>query len=339
MAETDAMEDALRREARTFRLLADGRSHGLGEVAEAAGCTPEAARECLRQLEDMGLQLELRPASVRLGLPVTPLDGGAIRRRLQPPWRERFSPVEVAFSVDSTNTRLAERAGNALRPQCLLAEHQSAGRGRGGRSWFSPLGCNLYVSVHWPFISGRAPSGCLSIGVAQALAARLHAQGAEVGVKWPNDLYCNGRKLAGILLESRLRDDGGWSVIVGIGLNYRLPPGRVPADIPRAADYLSIVGSAGAADRNTLAAAVIEAVGGACESFQAEGARPIVADWHRWDAFPDQPVLLDGADGPDREGVARGIDSDGCLLVETASGHVAVPAGDVTYRALVDADS
>ena len=122
-------------------------------------------------------------------------------------------------TTDSTNLRLLERAGNEDIDGCALAaEHQSAGRGRRGRQWLSPVACNLYLSVGVR-LTHTAQMQALSLIVGVAIAAALTELGyAGIGIKWPNDLQSAGRKLAGILIESTGATPQGISLVIGIGI-------------------------------------------------------------------------------------------------------------------------
>ncbi|MBA1147757.1 biotin--[acetyl-CoA-carboxylase] ligase [Ectothiorhodospiraceae bacterium WFHF3C12] len=320
-------------EAAIFRSLAD-RVTTVPGLAAALDVGEAEVTAAVARLQEMGLDIRTRGAGLALPDGFTPLDATVIEGLLSAGCSRRSGPVEVVFSTTSTSDRLA--AANAT-GGCLLAEHQSAGRGRTGRVWASPLGANLYLSVKRRFPRGVTPSGCLSLGVGQALAARLVAHGVPARVKWPNDIYVDGHKLAGILIESRVDGGGHWAVVIGVGLNYDLPERFRDGASFRATDYLRSL-SGPAKDRNVLAAGVIEAVDEACESFIAAGAEPIRAAWGAWDAFPNAPVICERDSGPVR-GESRGVDEQGRLLVRVGDELLALSAGEVQYRALENADT
>lgn len=303
-------------------------------LARSLGVSDDDIRDALVALGEKGL--ELRETAQGLALPagLEPLDARRIRQHLEPGRQERLEPLQVAFAVGSTNDELN---GSSAESGTLLAEFQSAGRGRSGRHWVSPLGANLYISVKRRFPPGVKPAGCLSLGVGQAVASRLAELGVVAGVKWPNDIYVSGRKLAGILIDSRVDGEARWRVVIGIGVNYDLPRSVKADPALRATDFLSAVGRQ-SLDRNGLAAVVIGAVDEACQRFLSEGAAAVTAAWPRWDAFPRARVRC-FSDGEPVEGYAEGIDEQGRLLVSVGGGRIAVNAGEVDYQALSDADT
>lgn len=316
-----------------FRLLADGCRYAPGDLERRLGVSPDRLRAAIDALADMGLEIESRHDTVRLTRPVPALAPATIERLLPAGVLERLDGVEVVFSTSSTNEVLSDARHDFA---CLLAEHQRNGRGRAGRSWQSPLGASIYLSVKYTFKPGVPPSGCLSLGVGQALAARLRTMGPAAGVKWPNDIFVRQRKLAGILIESRMTNPGCWAVVVGVGLNYALPEAVRDDPALGATDFRDSGGDP-AVDRNTLAAAAIEAIFEACDEFAQFGPTPIVERWPAWDAFPGATVRFNLSGEREDSGEAVGIDGDGRLLVGTAAGTRALAAGDVSYQVLAHA--
>ena len=239
--------------------------------------------------------------------------------------------VEVVARTGSTNADLLARASDLARPTLLVAEHQSAGRGRAGRSWLSAAGASLTFSLAWKF-SG-APQRLLGLPLAAgvALAEALAAQGVPVQLKWPNDVLKDGAKLAGILIETRSGGgggDGGTWAVIGIGLNLLMPEdvkqriGRPVATAPSLARM----------DRDVLMAALLRALALAMEQFEAAGFAPFCARWDGLHAWRGQPVAIFDAGAVVQQGVAVGVDDSGRLLLDTAGGRVAVLAGDVSLR-------
>ena len=250
--------------------------------------------------------------------------------------------VEVLASTPSTNAELRARVANLQSPLLLVTDIQTAGRGRAGRSWRSAPGDSLCFSLAWRFQGTLARLSGLSLAVGVAVAEALRAQGWPVQLKWPNDLLLEGAKLGGILIETAARasDDGVWAVI-GVGLNVHANAERdaVLGDAVTALSEVARENVAGAAhneidhiDRNLLLASIADTLSVAMHAFDQHGLQPFVPRWHGLHEHQNCAVMLIENGQLLHEGVARGIDDQGCLLLDTAAGRVAITAGDVSLR-------
>jgi BirA family biotin operon repressor/biotin-[acetyl-CoA-carboxylase] ligase len=238
--------------------------------------------------------------------------------------------IEVTASTGSTNADLRQRIDQLRTPVLLAAEEQTAGRGRAGRSWVAAPGDSLCFSLAWPFDGSVARLAGLPLAVGVALADALRAHGHPVTLKWPNDLLLNSAKLGGILVETAAaRNDGQsalWAVI-GIGLN-------VHPNASRDAGVGNEVAALGKdIDRQALLASLADALVAALALFDAQGLAPFVDRWQRWHAYAGLPVVILEQDKVLKQGIPRGIDAQGCLLLETDEGLVPIAAGDVSLRA------
>jgi BirA family biotin operon repressor/biotin-[acetyl-CoA-carboxylase] ligase len=235
-------------------------------------------------------------------------------------------PIAVALSTASTNddARAAASQG-APDGAAFLAEAQSAGRGRGGHTWHSPPAENLYMSL---VVRPRVPAASLApitlavgVAVADVLAARL-GERAIVGVKWPNDVLANGRKIAGVLVEGQLRGAEVSSLIVGLGVNVHAA--SFPPELATRATSLALLGVADR-DRSTLAAELLLAIGAAVRRFEEHRLQGFLAAITRRDALFGQLV-----DVASVRGTAAGIDAEGRLLVRGDGGVItAIVSGEV----------
>ena len=315
--------------ALVVRALADGRPRGRIGLARECGLGKEDLDAVLDRLSRLGVALTVEPHVVGLPRPVDLLDAATIVRA-EP--RLRPDAVHVRFAVDSTNTVLAERLrAGAVAPELCTAEIQSAGRGRQGRRWISGLGQSLVLSVSWRFAAASDELSGLSLAVGVALAEALTAGGFDpVMLKWPNDLVIDDRKLAGILVEASRSHSDSVACVIGVGFNIDLGPadsGRI--DQPWT-DFATEFGRVPA--RNTLASWAAGAILDACEQYRDGGLVPFLGRWHARDALRGRPVrALSGA--ASIEGIARGIDSDGALLVEGSKGVARCRSGEVRVRA------
>ena len=238
-------------------------------------------------------------------------------------WAERWrSPlVEVHDELGSTNDRARVLVAEGAPPfSVVLAEAQRSGRGRRGASWHSPAGAGLWISVVLPGADPAAGPLPLLVGLAAARAAEEACGGLRVGIEWPNDLVVGDRKVGGVLCEGA---PGG--VIAGVGINVR----QRPADFPRelAARASSLEAEAGSpASRGDLATSLLHHLHDLC----ADGGRVIpavaLAELGSRDSLRNRPVRSE----TEGRGLARGIASDGALVMERSDGsRVWVRAGSV----------
>jgi len=238
--------------------------------------------------------------------------------------------VEVVPETDSTNADLLVRAGSLGQPLLLVAQRQNAGRGRAGRSWHAEPGASLAMSLAWPMKQPRRAWPGLPLAVAVTMAEFCEAKNIATRIKWPNDLLLtDGAKLAGILVEAApaARDGKDWAVI-GIGLNLRASAG-LQARVGHA------IGAAPALadDIECTAGGLLSSLAHALRRFDEEGLAPFAPRWNARHAHADAEVMIVDRGALLHQGVARGIDTEGRLLLDTGAGRVAVASGDVSLRA------
>jgi BirA family biotin operon repressor/biotin-[acetyl-CoA-carboxylase] ligase len=238
----------------------------------------------------------------------------------------------VRTAATSTNALLLERAAaGAASGTVIVAEWQSAGRGRRGCTWHAGIGGGLAFSMLWRFAHGASALSGLSLAVGVALARGLAAlAGPRISLKWPNDIVAGGGKLGGILIELAGDVLGPGAAVIGVGINVRLSPGvRAGIDQP-ATDLESIL--ARPVDRNTLLAGLLIELDRALSIFSAEGFEPFRAEWESRHAHQGQPVTVLLPDGRSEQGRARGVAEDGSLLLETPAGMKRFHSGEVSLR-------
>lgn len=269
--------------------------------------------------------------------PPEPLDAQAIAADLGPAAR-RFE-LEVLPECDSTSSRLMAKAEQgAPSGSVVICERQTAGRGRRGREWIAPAGGSLAFSLLWRFAPGAPPPMGLSLAVGVAVAKALEQVGAiGIGLKWPNDVLLHARKLAGILVELVSSRHGAPALIIGIGINLRLP-----ADFPylpdlmngRPADLAEALGEPpNLPERNRLLACLLQHLAEALDAFGQAGFAALRDDWLARHAFQNLDVRLSSDHGSPVDGHCLGVDGDGALLLGTADGRIErILAGEVSLR-------
>lgn len=234
-------------------------------------------------------------------------------------------PFEYHALATSTNdlAKASARAG-ASAGATILTDEQSAGRGRHGRSWQAPPASALLFSVVLRPQLDPARLSLLTLaaglGVREAIAATVDA---PIGIKWPNDVYSGGRKLAGILVESEMTAGRASAVVLGIGINVGVH--EFAADLRGRAATLAELGAS--VTREALLVSVLVKVEGWLCALEANQTRRVVAELERWDVLLNQPIGVEG-----EQGVARGIDAEGRLRFEVGDTIRAVASGTISWE-------
>ncbi|MFW0858548.1 bifunctional biotin--[acetyl-CoA-carboxylase] ligase/biotin operon repressor BirA [Cronobacter dublinensis] len=289
-------------------LLADGDFHSGEQLGKKLGMSRAAINKHIQTLRDWGIDVFTVPGKgYSLPGPIQLLDETFIHSHI------KSGSVTVLPVIDSTNQYLMDRLSELDSGDACIAEYQQAGRGRRGRKWFSPFGANLYLSMYWRLEQGPAAAIGLSLVIGIVMAEVLHELGADqVRVKWPNDLYLNDRKLAGILVELTGKTGDAAQIVIGAGINLAMR--QVESDIVNQG-WINLQEAGIKVDRNALAVRLIEKLRSSLREFEQEGLTPFLARWEKLDNFIHRQVkLIIG----EREiyGISRGIDNQGALLLE-----------------------
>jgi BirA family transcriptional regulator, biotin operon repressor / biotin---[acetyl-CoA-carboxylase] ligase len=257
------------------------------------------------------------------------LSAEGLRARLSPVARAALGQLQVLARVDSSNSVLLRSASTLADRAALIADAQTAGRGRRGRAWQSPPGANLYLSLFARMHRPIRMLGGLSLALGIACVEALRAAGVEgAGIKWPNDLLVDGHKLGGLLVELAGERDGRTEAVIGLGLNLRMPQAEAAA-IDQPWIDLATLGVDPA--RELWAARMIEALLDAVDRFDAEGLAAFATRWDALDALAGHSLRVHAADG-DHEGHNGGIDAEGGLRLHTAAGERIFHSAQVSVR-------
>ena len=289
-------------------LLADGEFHSGEQLGESLGMSRAAINKHIQTLRDWGVDVFTVPGKgYSLPEPIQLLDETFIRREVAQ------GSVAVLPVIDSTNQYLLDRLAGLQSGDACVAEYQQAGRGRRGRKWVSPFGANLYISMYWRLEQGPAAAIGLSLVIGIVMTEVLRDLGADqVRVKWPNDLYLNDRKLAGILVELTGKTGDAAQIVIGAGVNLAMRNAQA-GDINQG--WINLQEAGVRIDRNILAARLITELRSALHCFEQEGLTPFLARWEVLDNFINRPVKLIIGE-KEIFGISRGIDSQGALLLE-----------------------
>jgi BirA family transcriptional regulator, biotin operon repressor / biotin---[acetyl-CoA-carboxylase] ligase len=316
--------------------LSHGGFHSGAELARRLGVSRSAIWKAVGHLKGLGLAVHaVRNRGYRLPAPCEPLDPEQIRAALGSGVRARIRRIEAEWSLESTNAALLARTDLASGfSDVLLAEYQSAGRGRRGRAWLAPLGGAICLSLSWSFPGMPRELAALSLAVGVCVRRALGERCREpIALKWPNDLTVADRKLGGILIELRAEAQGPAYVVIGLGINLALGQ-EVRAQVEATGTLPTDLEAAGGdpAPRNAIVADIVSAIIAGLMRFQREGLKPFVEEWKEADALRGRPVSLHSGETIIR-GIARGIDAGGALLIETPHGLQKLLAGEVSVRA------
>ena len=304
-----------------IEILADGEFHSGEELAASFGITRAGINKYMKVLREWGLDFtSVQGKGYCLTAPIDLIKKSKIDQYYQADSRCEILPI-----IDSTNQYLLDKIGQLRSGDCCIAEFQSKARGRRGRRWFSPFGSNLYFSMYWQLEQGVAAAMGLSLVVGIVIADTLRElSGQDIKVKWPNDLYLNDQKLAGILIELAGKTGDCAHAIIGIGVNLMMTNPDPNIVNQKWANL-------GKVDRNLLVARIVKNLNIKLSEFEKQGLAPFISDWNRLDNFANRPVKLLIGDNVIR-GIAKGINEQGALMLEQDGKINAHIGGEISLR-------
>lgn len=309
-------------------ILADGQFHSGEELGRRLGVSRAAVWKQLKKLDELDIPYSsIRGKGYRLPEPIELLSLSAIEKNLT----QRLDKLEVLLDVGSTNTYLFRQSADYMGQRyAVLSEKQSAGKGRRGRIWVSPFGKSIYLSLLTTFAGGITSLEGLSLMVAIAVERALVSLGVEgIGLKWPNDLYAQGKKLAGILLEVNGEYSSHCQVVIGVGLNLALNE-KDAAEIEQ--PWVELRSLKAGLSRNQVAAAVLNELLSIVDEFQQQGFAPYQQYWSERDIYHNQQVRIVSGN-KEKTGVVKGVNRKGELMLKTELGMEVLNAGEISVRA------
>ncbi|GLP97760.1 bifunctional biotin--[acetyl-CoA-carboxylase] ligase/biotin operon repressor BirA [Paraferrimonas sedimenticola] len=298
-------------------------------LSEQMGMTRAAVNKKVKQLNQEGLEVySVKGKGYKLADQVSLSQPAELEKLLS-------RPLHWFHQIESTNAYLMERCHELVKGETCIAECQTAGRGRRGRQWISPYGSNLYQSVYWRIDDGFAAAMGLSLVVGLSLAETLEKLGFDgIGLKWPNDIYRFGRKLAGVLVEIKGSPEGPCHLVIGFGVNIAMPKALGAAIDQPWADLTQE--SSAVIAKNQLIHALHENLLKDLAQFELSGLEPFLPRWEALDLFIGQQVTLTSA-AKVITGRYLGVDSEGNLLLEDTSGERnSYSGGEVSLRLLAE---
>ncbi|MBD1229422.1 bifunctional biotin--[acetyl-CoA-carboxylase] ligase/biotin operon repressor BirA [Xenorhabdus griffiniae] len=307
-----------------IKVLSDGEIHSGQQLGQELGMSRAGINKHIQTIREWGVEVLTLPGKgYRFPVPMNLLDKEVIENYLP---NDR---IEVIPVIDSTNQYVLEKLAELDSGDACVAEYQYAGRGRRGRKWVSAFGRNLYLSMYWRLEQGPAAAIGLSLVVGIIIAEVLNRQGAEsVKVKWPNDLYLDDKKLAGILVELTGKTGDAAHVVIGIGMNISMS-----SDQQRSINqnWTNLQQSGTIIERNKLVAEIIVELKKALIQFENEGLNSFIPRWFELDNFINRSVKLIIGD-QEVHGIARGIDQQGALLLDIDGVITPYIGGEISLR-------
>lgn len=317
-----------------LQLLADGCFHSGQDLASKLEISRSAVWKRLQHLQE-SLEIKLYAVTgkgYKLAKPIQLFDLDFLQQSLRKSIALRYQPeVDLYLTTDSTNRSALELARQRPQiPRLVLAEMQTAGRGRRGRQWLSPIGGNLYLSLYWWFDVMPEAIGSLSLLAAIVLARQLEAIGVpHCELKWPNDVRYQGKKLAGILLEMQGEASGGCGLVIGIGVNLDMQGVMTESIEQPWTDVVSI--TTRAVDRHRLTTLLVTDLIESLSKFSEEKLSKHLDEWKSRDILTGKLVNLE-LPNETLHGIARGIDAQGAFLLEQDGKIRRFYSGEVSVR-------
>ncbi|MCU7929396.1 MAG: bifunctional biotin--[acetyl-CoA-carboxylase] ligase/biotin operon repressor BirA [Candidatus Thiodiazotropha sp. (ex Codakia rugifera)] len=313
--------------------LADGRFHSGQELGHLLDISRSAVWKKLQQIKQIyNIEIDaVTGRGYRLREPLDLLDQNTILKLLSDGGLEQLPTLYLHASVDSTNGWLMQRAGVSVNSGSVcMAEQQLAGKGRHGRKWVSPFGRNIYLSMLWHFELPPMQMAGLSLASAIAVLRLLHQLNcSEAGLKWPNDILWQNKKLAGLLLEIAGEASGPSHVVIGVGLNTWLGSQGDVIDQPWV--DLNEIPHIVPHTRNELASKLILHLYDVIRQYQDNGLTSFIDEWQQHDLLLGKDVVI-RSHSQSHRGKHLGIDSSGAIRIRSKGREQVFHAGEVSLR-------
>ncbi|WGW00533.1 bifunctional biotin--[acetyl-CoA-carboxylase] ligase/biotin operon repressor BirA [Vibrio sp. YMD68] len=330
-----------------LQTLSQGGFHSGQDLGERLGISRAAISKHIKGIQAWGVDVfSVQGKGYQLSKPMQLLDEALLKSQVT-------TPLELVPIIDSTNQYQLDRVDQLQSGSVCIAEYQAKGRGRRGREWVSPFGSNLYLSIYWRLDAGMAAAMGLSLVVGVAIVEALEKIGIDgVKLKWPNDLYFEDKKLAGILVEMSGQAGAAANLVIGMGINLNMVNDgshnhsdnhnhsqnhhqEVTQKITQPWVSLSEVCDAQSHsqtfDRNDLAVTLVNTLQSTLNDYELYGMTGFVERWNRLDNYLGRKVkLIMGSRVI--EGISKGIDAQGAVLLETEQGVERFIGGEISLR-------
>jgi BirA family biotin operon repressor/biotin-[acetyl-CoA-carboxylase] ligase len=317
-----------------LKLLSDERFHSGTEIGEQLGISRAAVHKAIKSLVQNGIEVHsVSGRGYRLTEPHHPLSRSGILRRLSQLSGDYSNRLHLLEEVDSTSNYLnALAATDNTSGMVCVAESQSGGRGRRGRSWVATPYSNIMMSMAWQYERGPTVAAGLSLAAGVTIIESLVEFGvAGAGVKWPNDILWDDKKLAGVLMDVQGEVNGPTRVTLGLGVNVYIGD-RDAGQIDQPwIDLMSITDNS--VDRNHLIAILIHRLESMFREYEQSGLDGFIDRWHQAHVYHGKPVRIIRGNEV-LEGIVAGIDESGAIRLLDAAGNLqSYHSGEISLRA------
>ncbi|MGF1721698.1 bifunctional biotin--[acetyl-CoA-carboxylase] ligase/biotin operon repressor BirA [Vibrio kyushuensis] len=318
-----------------LNMLSQGGFHSGQDLGEQLGMSRAAVGKHIKGIQEWGVDVySVQGKGYQLSKPMQLLDEALLKSKVD-------APLELIPIIDSTNQYLLDRVDQLESGSVCIAEYQAKGRGRRGREWVSPFGSNLYLSIYWRLDAGMAAAMGLSLVVGVAIVEALEKLGIDgVKLKWPNDLYFQDKKLAGILVEMSGQAGAAANLVIGMGINLNMVADNqddqgITSSITQPwvslSEVCNTLPNQPSIHRNDLAATLVNTLHNTLDDYEMRGMTGFVERWNRLDNFLGRKVkLIMGS--REIEGIAQGINEQGAVLLETEQGVESFIGGEISLR-------
>ena len=313
-------------------ILSDGMYHSGEDLGKKLGISRAAVWKKIKKVKTLGVFLESKKGcGYRIVGGLDLLSKKQIYDNLTPTAKSLLSKLQTLTTTASTNT-LARQYAEKFDASgwVILAEEQQEGRGRRGKSWVSPYGCNLYLSIVWGFSGGVKEIEGLSLAIGVSILRGLKICGAEnIQLKWPNDLMHQKKKIGGILLEIVGDPSGYCQVIIGIGINVNMPENFSKSINKPWTNANKLLNPE--VGRNKLAGVLIDQLLLLLESYKKIGFLSYKNEWLAHDAFIGKRVELIMMNNT-IDGIVQGVDNSGALILKVNGITKTFSGGEISLR-------
>lgn len=319
---------------RLLAQLADGEYYSGEHLGALLGVSRAAVWKQVKRLQNLGAEiLSVKGKGYCIAGGLDLLDADLIRKHLQEVEICKKVLVNLQLQLDSTNQYLIRKsvAGESVHRQVCLAESQSAGRGRRGRQWHSPFANNIYLSMGWRIQEGVNTVGGLSLAVGLIVRNVIAELGiAELSLKWPNDLQFEEKKVGGVLIEISGEATGACDLVIGLGLNVKMPR-SLAQEIDQAWTDLQSVTQSMLPSRSKIASQIIVSLTQLLAHYESRGFAAYVQPWEKACAQIGEKVVLQSGQ-KQITGIMRGISHNGAIKLEVAGRIEEFVGGEISLR-------
>jgi BirA family biotin operon repressor/biotin-[acetyl-CoA-carboxylase] ligase len=300
--------------SKVLEILNDGALHAGSDIAQSLTISRAAVWKVIQRLKKYDVDIKSQHQGYQLSSPLIPFDKAKIERLLEP----AKIILEIFETIPSTSEYLQNKASSKNITFCL-AEYQSKGKARLGRTWASPFGRNIYCSFRYVFNKDISEMAGLSLVVSILTVQALESINPTLKLllKWPNDIYVNNQKMGGILIELMAEANGNCTAIISMGLNINMKDcdlkniGQPWTSLEHVLDENF--------DRNVVVARIIQSLLDGMAIFHEKGIEPFLLKWKQYDLLENQKISINIGKEV-RSGIVRGINDHGYLLLENAAG-------------------